>query len=103
MSETHPAMSVNARVATDVGGTFTDLVYFGTDPTTGRQIIRMAKADTTPPDFERGIMDVFAKADIDPAQLTSFTHGTTSLAALTMRKRILSLASVVRCVAVSGI
>jgi N-methylhydantoinase A len=89
MSETNPTMNVNARVATDVGGTFTDLVYFGTDPVTGRQTIRTAKADTTPPDFERGIMDVFAKANIDPAQLASFTHGTTVVInALTERKGV---------------
>jgi N-methylhydantoinase A len=82
-------MSINARVATDVGGTFTDLVYFGTDPVTGRQTIRIAKVDTTPPDFERGIMDVFAKANIDPAQLASFTHGTTVVInALTERKGV---------------
>ena len=33
------------RVATDVGGTFTDLVYFESDPTTGEQTIRTAKVD----------------------------------------------------------
>ena len=42
------------RVATDVGGTFTDLVYFATDPATGRQVVRTAKVDTTPPDYETG-------------------------------------------------
>ena len=41
------------RAATDVGGTFTDLVYFATDTATGRQAIVTAKSDTTPPDFER--------------------------------------------------
>jgi N-methylhydantoinase A/oxoprolinase/acetone carboxylase beta subunit len=28
------------RVATDVGGTFTDLVYFEIDPVSGKQTIR---------------------------------------------------------------
>src|SRR6516164_2235083 len=46
------------RVATDVGGTFTDLVYFETDAETGRQTVRTAKVDTTPPDFEKGVLDV---------------------------------------------
>ena len=49
------------RAATDVGGTFTDLVYFSTDPATGEQSIVTAKADTTPPDFERGVLDVMAQ------------------------------------------
>ena len=42
-------MTTTIRVATDVGGTFTDLVYFETDEATGRQSIRTAKVDTTPP------------------------------------------------------
>ena len=39
------------RVATDVGGTFTDLVYFETDLASGAQTVRTEKSDTTPPDF----------------------------------------------------
>ena len=42
------------RAATDVGGTFTDLVYFATDPETGAQKVSTAKADTTPPDSSAG-------------------------------------------------
>lgn len=38
------------RVATDVGGTFTDLVCFETDLATGESSVVTAKADTTPPD-----------------------------------------------------
>ena len=57
-------MSGALRAATDVGGTFTDLVAFSTDPETGRQEILTAKADTTPPDFERGVLDVLAKSGI---------------------------------------
>ena len=45
------------RVATDVGGTFTDLVYFRTDSATGTQEVITEKADTTPPNFERGVLD----------------------------------------------
>src|SRR5258706_5667096 len=82
-------MALTARVSTDVGGTFTDLVYFETDPATGRQAIRTAKADTTPPDFERGILDVLAKAGIDVPAVAFFAHGTTLVInALTERKGV---------------
>jgi N-methylhydantoinase A len=36
------------RAATDVGGTFTDPVYFRTNPKTRKQEIVTAKTDTTP-------------------------------------------------------
>jgi N-methylhydantoinase A len=75
------------RVATDVGGTFTDLVYFETDTATGRQMVRTAKSDTTPPNFEQGVLNVLAKADVDPADIAFFAHGTTVVInALTERK-----------------
>jgi N-methylhydantoinase A len=75
------------RVATDVGGTFTDLVYFETDTATGRQTVRTAKSDTTPPNFEQGVLNVLAKADVDPADIAFFAHGTTVVInALTERK-----------------
>jgi N-methylhydantoinase A len=50
------------RVATDVGGTFTDLVCFETDEATGESRITTAKSDTTPPDFEQGVLNVIDKA-----------------------------------------
>ncbi|BCP53580.1 5-oxoprolinase [Kaistia sp. 32K] len=75
------------RVATDVGGTFTDLVYFETDTATGRQTVRTAKSDTTPPNFEQGVLNVLAKAEVDPADIAFFAHGTTVVInALTERK-----------------
>ena len=49
---------ISRRVATDVGGTFTDLVCFETDQDSGASRIVTAKADTTPPDFEKGGLDV---------------------------------------------
>ena len=62
------------RVATDVGGTFTDLVYL--DEATMR--IGLAKASTTPPDFDRGVMDTLAKAGLtENGNVWSFVHGTT--------------------------
>ena len=79
------------RVATDVGGTFTDLVYFATDETTGRQRIHTAKVDTTPPDFERGVLDVLAKAEVNAADISFFAHGTTLVInALTERKGVIT-------------
>src|SRR3984893_3101097 len=75
------------RVATDVGGTFTDLVYFRTDSATGAQEIITAKADTTPPDFERGVLNVIATAGVDIAAVDFIAHGTTVVInALTERK-----------------
>ena len=76
------------RAATDVGGTFTDLVYYEVDPETGRPgAIRAAKSDTTPPEFDRGVMNVMDKADVDPASLDFFAHGSTVVInALTERK-----------------
>ncbi|GGE12000.1 5-oxoprolinase [Aureimonas endophytica] len=75
------------RVSTDVGGTFTDLVYFETDPATGRQTIRTEKSDTTPPNFEKGVLDVLEKAGVDIGQVDFFAHGTTVVInALTERK-----------------
>jgi N-methylhydantoinase A len=66
------------RVATDVGGTFTDLVYYKQDDVTGRYcIVSTAKTDTTPPNFEEGVMNVIEKGDIDPALFGFFAHGTT--------------------------
>jgi N-methylhydantoinase A len=75
------------RVATDVGGTFTDLVYFRTDSATGVQEVITEKADTTPPNFERGVLDVIAKAGVDIAGVDFVAHGTTVVInALTERK-----------------
>jgi len=81
-------MSSTLRVATDVGGTFTDLVAFeiGAD---GSTRIRTAKADTTPPNFEQGVIDVIDKAGIDPAGIDFLAHGTTVVInALTERKGV---------------
>jgi N-methylhydantoinase A/oxoprolinase/acetone carboxylase beta subunit len=55
------------RVATDVGGTFTDLVYF--DEETGRS--GAVKVDTTPPDFERGVMDGYGSLASIPRRSSS--------------------------------
>jgi len=75
------------RAATDVGGTFTDLVYFETDLASGVQTVRTEKSDTTPPDFEKGVLDVLDKAGVDLTMLDFLAHGTTVVInALTERK-----------------
>jgi len=80
-------MSAHLHLATDVGGTFTDLVSFGRDPATGRQVVHTAKADTTPPEFERGVLNVIERAGIELSDVAFMTHGTTVIInALTERK-----------------
>ena len=82
-------MTSTIRVATDVGGTFTDLVYFETDDETGAQSIRTAKVHTTPPNFEEGVLNVLAKGKVDVSAVAFFAHGTTVVInALTERKGV---------------
>ncbi|WP_373895762.1 hydantoinase/oxoprolinase family protein [Virgibacillus sp. CBA3643] len=70
------------RVATDIGGTFTDLVYADDDGKIG-----VEKSHTTPPNFEKGVMDVIDKSDLDKEGFSTFIHGTTVIInALTERK-----------------
>jgi len=77
------------RAATDVGGTFTDLVYFTQDRESGRQRIVTAKADTTPPEFERGVMEVLRKGGVSLEEVSFLAHGTTIVInALTERKGV---------------
>ena len=81
-------MAKTLRVATDVGGTFTDLVAFETDGN-GPPVIRIAKSDTTPPNFEQGVLKVLEKGGIDPAEVDFMAHGTTVVInALTERKGV---------------
>ncbi|WP_338490527.1 hydantoinase/oxoprolinase family protein [Pseudomonas trivialis] len=77
------------RVATDVGGTFTDLVYFESDAATGHQLIRTAKVDTTPPNFAQGVLNVLHKAEVDLNTVDFLVHGTTVVInALTERRGV---------------
>ena len=79
----------NIRVATDVGGTFTDLVCFETDVETGKHSVVTAKSDTTPPDFETGVLNVLAKGNVDPSEVSFLAHGTTVIInSLTERKGV---------------
>lgn len=73
------------RVASDVGGTFTDLVYYDED--TGG--FGSVKAGTTPPDYERGVLDTVHKSGVDTAAIEYFAHGSTVVInALTERKGV---------------
>ena len=66
------------RVATDVGGTFTDLVAYDVDPVSGRiSSLRIQKTDTTYPSFDQGVLDAIRKAELRPRDFKFFAHGTT--------------------------
>jgi len=61
------------RVAVDVGGTFTDVCIMDED--SGE--IRIEKTPSTPDDPMRAILTGVGDADIDLADVTMFSHGTT--------------------------
>lgn len=70
------------RVATDIGGTFTDIVYIDDS---GKVCVN--KSHTTPPNFEQGVLNVIRKCDINAQDIKDLTHGTTVVInALTERK-----------------
>jgi N-methylhydantoinase A len=70
------------RVATDIGGTFTDLVFVTPD---GEVVA--GKSHTTPAQFEKGVLDVISANQISPGEFASFVHGTTIVInAITERK-----------------
>lgn len=69
------------RVATDVGGTFTDLVA-----TVGGEVITL-KVNTLPSAFEDGILNAVVRSELDPAMIDFLVHGSTVVInALTERK-----------------
>jgi N-methylhydantoinase A len=61
------------RLATDIGGTFTDLVGF--DEQTGA--LTIGKASTTPHDLPQGVLDALTAAGVSPTDVAEFVHGTT--------------------------
>ena len=70
------------RLATDIGGTFTDLVYF--DEETGA--LGVAKSLSTPDDLTRGVLDTIDQAALDADAVDYFVHGgTTVINAITER------------------
>jgi N-methylhydantoinase A len=61
------------RIATDIGGTFTDLVY--ADDETGE--LGHAKSPSTPDDFSEGVIAAVEKAGLVGRDAGQFLHGTT--------------------------
>ena len=74
---------MTARLACDIGGTFTDLAYF--DEASGALVVE--KSLTTPRDLTRGIEDAIGLAALETAGIGYFVHGgTTVINAITERK-----------------
>ncbi len=74
---------MTVRVATDVGGTFTDLVYVDEGK------VKAVKSDTTPPNFEQGVINSIEKAQLTLADVDFFAHGSTVVInAITERKGV---------------
>jgi len=61
------------RVATDIGGTFTDVVAY--DPDLGRYVT--AKAPSRSDDLAGGVMDALSLVIDDPSGVGSLVHGST--------------------------
>jgi N-methylhydantoinase A len=76
------------RVATDIGGTFTDLVFFDYDKKNKEVTnVKVSKSSTTPGEFEKGILNAIKKIDLDLNTIEFFAHGTTVVInAITERK-----------------
>jgi N-methylhydantoinase A len=73
------------RVASDIGGTFTDLVYL--DEKTGE--VGMTKVATTPANFAEGVVETLHKAELNVPDTSFFVHGSTVIInALTERKGV---------------
>lgn len=78
-------LSMALRVAVDIGGTFTDLVYV--DDATGA--LGLAKTSTTPGRLQEGVLAAIRQAGFDPAEVARFVHGTTVVInAITERKGV---------------
>lgn len=76
---------MSRRIATDIGGTFTDLV--GVDEESGE--LTVVKRLTTPPAFARGVLDALGDAPLD--DVSAFVHGTTVVInAITERTGVLT-------------
>jgi len=71
------------RLASDIGGTFTDLVYF--DDETGT--LSTAKSLTTPNNLTKGVIDTIDLSGLACAEVDFFVHGgTTVINTITERK-----------------
>lgn len=72
------------RIATDIGGTFTDLVYID-----DYNEVQIAKSSTTTPNFEQGVMNVIGQSELLFSEIKEFIHGSTVVInAITERKGV---------------
>ncbi len=70
------------KIATDIGGTFTDLVF-----TDEKGNLHFDKGHTTPGHFEDGILNVLGRHVTEDSLIESFIHGSTVIInTLTERK-----------------
>ena len=69
-------LSKSFRVATDVGGTFTDMAFIEVE-NDGSQRVSTAKVETTPPHFEKGVINVLDRGNVKVTEVEFFAHGTT--------------------------
>jgi N-methylhydantoinase A len=75
------------HIATDVGGTFTDLVLYDYDPASSRGELRTLKVDTTAPNFEQGVLRALRRCGADLSDVSLIAHGATVVInALTERR-----------------
>lgn len=75
------------HMATDVGGTFTDLVLYDYDPQTFRGELRTLKVDTTAPVFEQGVLNAIRRCGANLSDVAMIAHGATVVInALTERR-----------------
>ncbi len=73
------------RVASDIGGTFTDLAYL--DERTGE--VGVMKVSTTPANFAEGVVETLRKAELNVRDTSFFVHGSTVIInAITERKGV---------------
>ena len=71
------------RAAVDIGGTFTDLVLF--DDASGE--LRVGKAPSSAADPVSAVLQVVEKADVTPAAIEHFIHGTTVVTNALLERR----------------
>ena len=71
------------RLAVDIGGTFTDIVYINEETT--RVVVE--KVRSTPHDPAQGVLEAIAKIKVDLSKIDVFSHGSTvGVNALVQRK-----------------
>jgi N-methylhydantoinase A len=61
------------RIAVDIGGTFTDIVYVNDDP----YQMTVDKVRSTPEDIGRAVFEAVQKIRVDMSEVGLFVHGTT--------------------------